>query len=45
MAKENSVPPPLDREEDVVDFDGTEDPAHPLNWSLPLKYANPIQSL
>ena len=35
-------PPPLpDQEEYVVEFDGKDDPLHPMNWPFKKKYALP----
>lgn len=42
MGQGKAFPPPLPNREDyVVDFDGPDDPQHPLNWPLFTKYAIP----
>lgn len=39
MGAGKPIPPSLpDSNEYVVDFDGPDDPAHPLNWSFTVKY-------
>lgn len=40
MGAGKPIPPPLpDSKEYIVEFDGPDDPGHPLNWSLTVKYA------
>lgn len=39
MGAGKPIPPSLpDSKEYIVEFDGPDDPAHPLNWSFTVKY-------
>jgi len=41
MGAGKPIPPPLpDSKEYIVEFDGPDDPVHPLNWSFTVKYAS-----
>ena len=41
MGAGKPMPPALpDATEYVVEFDGPDDPAHPLNWNFTVKYAS-----
>lgn len=46
MGMGKPIPPTLPSpEEYTVEFDGTDDPKHPYNWSLSTKYVVSIDSL